>query len=65
MFHHEPVWYWGDLAQQHEELLEAIAWLNPSMKDFIITLDRFHEVHGNGAEKHRVQLEKLTRPTGE
>lgn len=65
VFHHEPVWYWGDLAQQHEELLEAIAWLNPSMKDFIITLDRFHEVHGNGAEKHRVQLEKLTRPTGE
>ena len=32
IFHHEPIWHWRDLQNQHIEILEAITWVNPAMK---------------------------------
>jgi hypothetical protein len=45
VFHHEPIWYWRDLAQQHAQLLETINWINPAMRSLIGVLDRFPGVH--------------------
>ncbi len=27
IFHHEPIWYWQDLPQQHEQILECVTRL--------------------------------------
>jgi len=45
VFHHEPIWYWGDLRKQHVELQEAIGWINEGMLSFVRVLDRFISVH--------------------
>ncbi len=51
IFHHEPIWYWQDLAQQHRDILEAIAWIEPAMKDLVCSIDRFPEVYQNGLDE--------------
>jgi hypothetical protein len=48
IFHHEPIWHWRDLPTQHAELLEAINWVNPAMRQFMDPFDRFTEVFNNG-----------------
>jgi hypothetical protein len=44
VFHHVPIWYWRDLSQQHQEVVEVIGWINPAMKSFILGFDRFAQV---------------------
>lgn len=48
VFHHEPIWYWSDLSQQHEQIHETIAWMNPSMARMIAAFDRFGGVSAEG-----------------
>ena len=57
VFHHEPIWYWQDLVQQHQEILETIGWINSAMVRFIGTLDRFPEVHGRGPQPYEDAVE--------
>jgi len=45
IFHHKPVWYWCDLPQQHQAILEAIAWIEPAARDLTVVIDRFPAVH--------------------
>jgi len=47
IFHHEPIWHWRDLQNQHTEILEAITWVNPAMKAFVEQFDRFEETYKN------------------
>ncbi|MBA1444187.1 MAG: hypothetical protein M3H12_16910 [Chromatiales bacterium] len=51
IFHHEPIWYWQDLPQQHEQILEAISWIEPAVKDLVMTVDRFPPVHQNSLQE--------------
>lgn len=48
IFHHEPIWYWQDLNQQHQDVLEAIYWIEPAAKDLAETIDRFSDIYQNG-----------------
>ncbi len=48
VFHHEPIWHWQDLVLQHEQILEALAWINPAACDLAQVLDRFKSVHSAG-----------------
>jgi len=48
VFHHEPIWHWLDLGQQHDEIMETIGWLSPIAGDLTIIVDRFHKVHTDG-----------------
>ena len=41
IFHYEPIWYYNDLKQQHEQILETIGWIEPRMKDMILPIDQF------------------------
>ena len=59
VFHHEPVWYWQDLAQQHQEILEAIAWIEPALKDLVMTVDRFPETYQLGYGVIEKQLKRF------
>lgn len=53
IFHHEPIWHWHDLQNQHADLLEAIGWVNPAMKSFVASFDRFDTVFDNGIDEYR------------
>ncbi len=61
VFHHEPIWYWQDLAQQHEDILEAIAWIEPAMRDLACAIDRFPGVHQKGLQEIEQKLKRFCR----
>jgi hypothetical protein len=59
VFHHEPIWHWHDLAQQHNEILKAIFWIEPAAQDFVRMLDRFPSIHAQGSAQMDVALQKF------
>lgn len=59
VFHHERVWHWRDLQQQHAELLETIAWISPAVHDITQVLNRFPDVYNQGSNSYKVQLAHL------
>ena len=44
IFHYGSIWHWGNLAEQHEVLIEAIKWINPALLH-VIQVDRFNSVY--------------------
>lgn len=56
VFHHEPVWHWPDLPEQHSRILETVGWVSPAMRRFLEAIDRFSQVHSAGAPGYRRQL---------
>ena len=61
VFHHEPIWYWQDLAQQHQDMLEALSLIAPAMLELEMTVDRFDDTYYNGLEKIKKSLEKFVK----
>jgi len=59
VFHHEPIWYWQDLAQQHEAILEALAWIEPAMQDLAGAIDRFPEVYQQGLQEIQRKIKRF------
>lgn len=59
VFHHEPIWYWQDLAQQHEDILEAIGWIEPAMQDLACAIDRFPDVYQHGLQEIEKKLKQF------
>ena len=64
VFHHEPIWYWQDLEQRHEEILESIGWISPAMLSATGLLDRFDSVYTRGAEPYVSELESIAQNWG-
>lgn len=60
VFHHEPIWYWRDLTQQHRELAETLYWINPAMEQFVGMLDRFPQVMSQGCRPYHGLLEGVS-----
>ncbi len=56
VFHHEPIWYWQDLGQHHQDIIETIDWINVAMVWFVGTLDRFQEVHSRRPQPYKDQI---------
>ena len=46
--HHEPIWYWEDLPDTHQTILDVTSWINPAMGSFTKLIDRFPEIHSQG-----------------
>lgn len=59
VFHHEPIWHWKDLEQRHDELLEAIGWMNSSWCQSLATMDRFPTVLKQGQKPYLPPLRAL------
>lgn len=59
VFHHEPIWHWHDLAQQHREVVEAITWIEPALGDLLSTVDRFSAVYRQGHGNIERQLQRF------
>lgn len=56
VFHHEPIWYWQNLEERHFEILEAIGWINPEVRNVVQVIDRFPDVYTHGLDKSRMDL---------
>ncbi len=48
IFHHEPIWHWRDLKIQHQQIIDAIGWINPELKSVIVLIDRFPKTFNEG-----------------
>jgi hypothetical protein len=55
-FHHEPIWHWRDLRDQHALVLDLIGWMSLSLLDTVQLLDRFDAVHASGVDRYRTLL---------
>lgn len=56
VFHHERIIHWKDLEQQHEGILEVIAWISPELFEMAKTLDRFLVVRKAGIKPWKNKL---------
>jgi hypothetical protein len=59
IFHHEPIWHWEDLAEQHVKLTEAIKWMSRTHAALCDQQDRFGEVHSQGWAPFREKVDWL------
>jgi len=59
VFHHEPIWYWQDLSQQHDILMETLAWIEPATGTMLTLLDRFLEVYQAGPQAYTQALRRF------
>lgn len=50
VFHFEPIWDYADLEKRYEQILEAVGWINPRLRDTLIQHDRFPEVLQRGEQ---------------
>ncbi len=48
VFHHEPIWNRTDLLLRHQEIIESIGWVSPTLRDATVAFDRFPDVYQNG-----------------
>ena len=57
VFHYEPIWHRPRLLAEYREIIEAIGWISPTMRDTVALVDRFDDVYARG----RQQIEVLLR----
>ncbi len=56
VFHHEPLWNRDNLDIQHQQILETIGWINPNLRRFVETIDRFPDVFREGPQAYEQKL---------
>lgn len=59
VFHHEPIWHWRDLPDQHALAVELIGWMSPSLRETVEAVDRFDAVYSAGLAPYRELLARL------
>lgn len=59
IFHHEPIWHWKDLARQHRDTLEAVAWIEPAAQALVTAVDRFPDVYQTGLAEIEQRLRRF------
>lgn len=57
VFHHEPIWNYNDLTQRHDQVLESIEWISPTLHTTAVLFDRFPLVYQLGWQ----QVESVLR----
>lgn len=58
VFHHEPIWHWNDLESRHNQVLDAITWMNKPARRLIQQQDRFDEVRRTELAVYRDHVRK-------
>jgi len=54
--HAEPVFDRSALAQEHQDLIEAIGWISPPLRDIVVLGDRFLPIYHGGQAQNRAAL---------
>lgn len=62
-FHHEPIWHWSDLSDQHAVTLDLIGWMSPPLRQTVEALDRFRAVHSAGPHPLLDVIQGLATPS--
>jgi hypothetical protein len=60
VFHHEPVWHWSNLGDQHSLALDLTGWFSPALRSTLEPNDRFPAVYTAGAAPFLEQVRSLT-----
>ena len=58
VFHYEPIGYRKTLGQEHANILQAIGWISPVMRDSIKLYDRFPDVYNTGREQVEADIKQ-------
>ena len=58
VFHHERIIHWTDLPKRHTEIIRAIGWISPELKEMAVGLDRFTTIHSAGIEPWKEKIQK-------
>jgi hypothetical protein len=61
-FHHEPIWHWGDLTEQHALVVDLLGWMSPELRATVSAVDRFPRVHREGEAALRARVRALRGP---
>lgn len=59
VFHHEPIWHWSNLCQQHEMALDLIGWFSPALRKTIEPADNLRAVHATGTEPFLTRVRSM------
>ncbi|KTD56767.1 Abi-like protein [Legionella santicrucis] len=59
IFHHEPIWHWKDLAEQHQQLLNLTTGLSPAASQYLKIFDQFSIVFKEGRKYTAQKLEQV------
>lgn len=60
VYHYEPIWYYYDLKQQHQEILNAISWIEPANAKLLKPVDHFQAYNTQDKlDEIRVDIEKI------
>lgn len=46
--HHEPIWYYQDLAEKFNDTMQFIFWLSPELFRVTNQMTNFHEIYSKG-----------------
>lgn len=58
-FHHEPIWHWRDLKEQHTAIREVLGWISPALESTVALADRFPDVYSGGRQAFRAGVERV------
>lgn len=56
IMHHEPIWYRPRLHDEWKEMIEAIGWISPVMRDSVLILDHFEDTLASGRARIETHL---------
>jgi len=56
IFHHEPIWHWKDLSDQHISLINLTNGLSSSASQYLNIFDQFQSVYADGKEQIKTKL---------
>ena len=59
VFHHEPIWNWGDLREQHNNILDLIDWLSPKALAYLELFNQFNEIYAQGIGQYHTKIRRL------
>ena len=48
VFHHERIIHWKDLDSRHQQILDVLGWINPSLQHMVQAVDRFADLRHAG-----------------
>ncbi len=54
--HAEPVWNRPRLLQHHAEIIDAIGWISPPLRDQLTAFDRFLDTYHNGQRRIEIAI---------
>jgi len=56
IFHHEPIWHWKDLIEQHSSIEHMISSLSPFASQYLHIFDQFQSVYFDGQEQIKTKI---------